>query len=181
MSVVNDKSCFEEAASENYIMKRWLSLICIAMLLGALGTTSQARACCGNPEPTVANYYGPAPTYQSSSITGDMSGITATNYAPIAPVTTYYAPAPVTAYYAPAPVTTYYAPAPVTTYYAPAPVTAYYAPAPVTSYYAPVTSYYAPTTAYYAPAVVASPYYVRAKVYVRGEPVRNFFRAATPY
>ena len=108
-----------------------------------------------------------------------------TYYAP-APVTTYYAPA-TTAYYAPA-TTAYYAPtvtsyyAPDTTaYYAPAPVTSYYAPAPVTAYYAlPVTAYYgpAPVTAYYGGVgVVASPYVVRTRVYVRGEPVRNFFRA----
>jgi hypothetical protein len=97
-------------------------------------------------------------------------------------VTSYYAPAPVyvrprvAAYYAPT--ETYYAPEAgpvVTSYYASTPVTSYYAPAPVTSYYAPTTAYYAPTTAYYG-----SPYYVRPKVYVAGEPVRNFFRAITP-
>jgi hypothetical protein len=110
-----------------------------------------------------------------------------TYYAP-APVTSFYAPA-TTAYYAPA-TTAYYAP-PVTSYYAPettayyaAPVTSYYAPVPVTAYYAPpVTSYYAPApyTAYYGPSVgvgvVAGPVVVRSRVYVRGEPVRNFFRA----
>jgi hypothetical protein len=114
-------------------------------------------------------------------------------------ITTYYAPAistpivseyPVTtACYAPAPVTTYYAPSPVTTYYAPTPVTSYYAP--TTSYYAPTTSYYAPTTSYYAPTPVTSyyaatpyvagyapaPVYVRPRVYVPYQPVRNFFRA----
>jgi hypothetical protein len=71
---------------------------------------------------------------------------------------------------------------PVTTYYAPSvsvPVTTYYAPAsvPVTTYYAaPVTTYYAPTvtTTYY------SPYVVRPKVYVTGQPVRNVLRAVTP-
>jgi hypothetical protein len=84
----------------------------------------------------------------------------------------------------------------VTTYYAPtvsAPVTTYYAP-PVTSFYAPTTTYYAPSTAYYAPVatpyVAAYPaatpyvagyggayYYYAPRLYVPGQPVRNFFRA----
>jgi hypothetical protein len=92
----------------------------------------------------------------------------------------------------------------VTTYYAPtvsAPVTTYYAP-PVTSYYAPTTTYYAPPTAYApvatpyvaaypaaTPYVAAYPaatpyvagyapyYYYAPRLYVPGQPVRNFFRA----
>jgi hypothetical protein len=103
-------------------------------------------------------------------------------------ITTYYAPtvsAPVVSTY-PVATTSYYAPAPVTTYYAP--TTTYYAPAPVTTYYAPTTAYYAPVATPYvaAYAPVATPYvagyapayyYGRPRVYVPGEPVRNFFRA----
>ena len=109
------------------------------------------------------------------------------------PYVAYYAPAPVVAYYAPPAV--YVAPVATTSYYAGAPVvqSSYYAPEPVvqTSYYTP---YYAaaPVVAapvpYYAarPYVVASPVYaapavvIRPKVYVYGEPVRNFIRAVTP-
>lgn len=76
---------------------------------------------------------------------------------------TYYAAAPVAAYYAPAPVY-YYGPA----YYAPAPVVAYYGPAAVT--------YVGPRRVYYGPA----PVMVRTKVYVRGQPFRNFARAVGP-
>lgn len=139
-----------------------------------------------------------------SVVVYDVPTPTVTYYAPSVstPVTTYYAPSvstPVTTYYAPeasTPVTTYYAPsaAPTTTYYAPtttyyAPTTAYYAPtttyyAPTTTYYAPTTAYYAPTTTYYAPTPVTSYYapgvVVSPKVYVAGQPVRNFFRAVTP-
>ncbi len=115
-----------------------------------------------------------------------------TTYMPVAPsYTTYYAPT--TAYYVPeiytsyyVPTTTYYAPETYTTYYAP--TTAYYAPSVYTSYYAPATSYYAPYVSY---APVAAPYvtyygrvgesiYGTPKVYVRGEPVRNAWRAITP-
>lgn len=127
-----------------------------------------------------------------------------------APVTTYYGsstwqPAPVTTVVPPTAVTTYMpAPAsvPVTTYQ---PITTY---RPVTQYqptttYRPVTSYqpmttYQPTTAYrpvtvYRPTVDAPPVavpvnaipvgpevIVRPKVYVRGQPLRNMFRAITP-
>jgi hypothetical protein len=121
----------------------------------------------------------------------------ATSYVP---TTTYYAPqaytsyyAPTTAYYAPEAYTSYYVP--TTTYYAPETYTSYYAP--TTAYYAPsvYTSYYTPTTAYYTPYVayapvagaVVAPYsrvgasvYGTPKVYVRGEPVRNAWRALTP-
>jgi hypothetical protein len=116
-------------------------------------------------------------------------------YLPVAPtpVVSYYAPpaayaAPV--FPAPAVQTSYYAPAePVvqTSYFAPSPVvqtsyyTPYYAAAPVVAapvgYYTarPVVAAPVAYTAGYAPAVV-----VRPKVYVYGEPVRNFFRAVTP-
>lgn len=131
-----------------------------------------------------------------SVVVYDVPQTVTTYYAPSTPVTSYYAPttayyAPTTTYYAPttsyyAPTTTYYAPTPTTTYYAPtttyyAPTTAYYAP--TTSYYAPTTTYYAPTpvTSYYAPTTVYSPGVVySSKVYVAGQPVRNFFRAVTP-
>lgn len=131
----------------------------------------------------------------------------ATSYVPVAPsytanyvpTTTYYAPETYTSYYAPT--TAYYAPEAYTSYYAP--TTTYYAPETYTSYYAPTTayypsvytSYYTPTTAYYTPYVayapvagaVVAPYsrvgasvYGTQKVYVRGEPVRNAWRALTP-
>jgi len=107
------------------------------------------------------------------------------SYAPV--VTRYYTPPvvspPITTYYAPAVA----APAPVTTYYAPvAPVTTYYAPAPVVTYRAPVATYHAPVVTYRAPVVysapvVAAPYaVVRPKVYIPGQPIRNFVRAITP-
>jgi hypothetical protein len=121
----------------------------------------------------------------------------ATSYVP---TTTYYAPetytsyyAPTTAYYAPETYTSYYVP--TTTYYAPettsyyAPTTAYYAPSVYTSYYTPTTAYYTPYVAYapVAGAAVVAPYsrvgasvYGTPKVYVRGEPVRNAWRALTP-
>ena len=149
-------------------------LLAVGIGLSVLVTTHEAQAQVYVGSPVVTSYYAPAPVYVRPRV--------AAYYAP-APTETYYAPEAgpvVTSYYASAPVTTYYAP--TTTYYAPAPVTSYYAPAPVTSYYAPTTAYYAPTTAYYAPttAYYGSPYYVRPKVYVAGEPVRNFFRAITP-
>lgn len=59
--------------------------------------------------------------------------------------------------------------------YAPAPVTAYYAP-PVVSYYSTYSYPYA-VAPYY---VVPRPYVVRQKIYYRGQPVRNFFRALGP-
>jgi len=82
---------------------------------------------------------------------------------------TYYSP-PVT-YYSP-PVTVY-RPAPVT-YYRPAPVTVY-SPVVGTTVYSPVV----PATVY-SPVVVGRPVVVRSKVYVPGQPVRNFFKAITP-
>jgi len=117
----------------------------------------------------------------------------ATSYAPVAPsyttnyvpTTTYYAPETYTSYYAPT--TTYYAPETYTSYYAP--TTAYYAPSVYTSYYTPTTAYYSPYVTNYAPvAGPAGAYYGRVgasiygtpKVYVRGEPVRNTWRALTP-
>ncbi len=132
----------------------------------------------------VTSYYAPV-------VAGYTPAVTDYGFGPAySPSVSYYsntAVAPTTAYYAPSvvPTTTYYAPgvatavAPVTTYYAPTaavPVTSYYAPAavPVTSYYAPAA---VPVTAYYGRASywVAPP-----KVYVAGEPVRNFFRVLTP-
>lgn len=99
------------------------------------------------------------------------------------------APAAVTAAYvpeavpAPAPVYTAAYPAVVPTYsayYPAAPVySAYYAPPVYSTYYpAPVVvarPVYVPPAVYYG-----APYVVRPKVYVYGEPVRNFFRAITP-
>ena len=120
----------------------------------------------------------------------------------VSPYVTYYAPAPaavgygtvstglVTSYYPTAsvaapvavPYTSYYAPvaAPYTSYYAPA-ASPYVAYSPVVAPAPYVT--YSPTvmTSYYGPAVVPTyPVVVRTKVYVPGEPVRNFFRAITP-
>jgi hypothetical protein len=155
---------------------RFLTSFALALALAA--TTSVASA-------QVYSVYSP--------IAGYTPAVTDYGYGPAySPTVTYYAGSagvapvgaiPTTAYYAPAavPTTTYYAPTaaivPTTTYYAPAavPVTSYYAPAaiPMTSYYAPAA---VPVTAYYgAPRVWVNP-----KVYVAGEPVRNFFRAITP-
>ena len=124
----------------------------------------------------VTTYYAPAVvaptvTYYAPAVAPIVAAPTVTRYAPsVAPTVTYDAPSadPTTTYYAPAPTTTYYAPTPVTTYYAP--TTTAYVPTPVTTYYAPA----APVTVY-RPGVV-----VRPKVYVSGQPVRNFFRAITP-
>jgi hypothetical protein len=83
------------------------------------------------------------------------------------------------------PAVRYSYPAPVTTY---RPVTAYdpiVSDAPLESYpvvtsYSPVVTYSAPAaydpvvTSYYAPVVV------RPRVFVAGQPVRNFFRAVAP-
>ncbi len=95
--------------------------------------------------------------------------------APAAPVVTAYAPVP-----APVPVVTAYAPAPipVVTAYAPAPVVAYspVIPAAPVVAYSPVITGYAP----YAAPVGYGTVVVRPKVYVVGQPVRNFFRAITP-
>jgi hypothetical protein len=126
-----------------------------------------------------------------------------TAYAPApflapAPIITAYAPAPVVANYEPlpmaypaTPVVTAYAPVPVpvVTAYAPAPipVVTAYAPAPVIAYSpvvpaAPVMAY-SPMIAGYAPYAAPVGYgsvIVRPKVYVVGQPVRNFFRAITP-
>jgi hypothetical protein len=95
------------------------------------------------------------------------------------------APAPVytTSYPVAAPVYTAAYPVAVPTYsayYPVAPVySAYYAPPVYSAYYpAPVVvarPVYAPAAVYYG-----APYVVRPKVYVYGEPVRNFFRAVTP-
>jgi hypothetical protein len=165
----------------------------MSRLFGVLLASVCAMAALGMSRPTsaqdvITTCYAPT---VSAPVVASYPVETTAYYAP-APVTTYYAPAPVTTYYAPT--TTYYAPNPVTNYYAPT-VTSYYAPVatPYTSYYAPVatpyTSYYAPVaTPYYSAgyAPVATPYvagyapayyYGRPRVYVPGEPVRNFFRA----
>jgi hypothetical protein len=86
--------------------------------------------------------------------------------------TSYYAPAPASAVTAYSPITTY---SPIVTA---APVTAY---RPVVTTYSPVVTSYAPVTSY-RPVVTSyyTPYVVRSKVFVPGEPVRNFFRAITP-
>ena len=90
--------------------------------------------------------------------------------------------------------------------YGGAPIAAYSpvvaaSPVVATAYYAPQAAYYPRTAPYYAAQPVVAPYYVarpvvapavaigpvyatpvvvRAKVYVPGEPVRNFFCAITP-
>ena len=98
-------------------------------------------------------------------------------YSPVVvhrPVVTYYSPAPqVVSSYSPVvqygtPVTTYYAPGSVPATQA-APVVTYYAP------YAPVVTAYRPVYGANHGAVI-----VRPKVYVRGQPIRNAFRAITP-
>jgi hypothetical protein len=133
---------------------------------------------------SVANIAGAqvVTTYYSPVVAGYTPAVTDFGFGPAySPTVTYYANtavaavAPTTAYYAPAagavmPTTTYYAPAaamPMTTYYAPAavPVTAYYAPAVM-----PMTTYYAGSSVWVG----------RPRVYVAGEPVRNFFRALAP-
>lgn len=128
------------------------------------------------------------------------AGVAAANDVVVGPVyTPLVAPPPTTVYYgaipAPATTTTYYAPAPVAV--APAPVVTYrptvtYSPAPVVAYspVAPTVTYYgaapAPVVAY-SPVVgapvmvpVGRPVTVSTKVYVPGQPVRNFFKAITP-
>ena len=98
-----------------------------------------------------------------------------TTYAPIvaAPVVTYRPVEPVVA--VPAPVVTY---RPVTTVYAaPAPVIAYRQPVVA---YAPALPVYSATTYSTYPTVVARPVVVSQKVYIPGQPVRNFFKAITP-
>jgi hypothetical protein len=86
-------------------------------------------------------------------------------YVPAAPV--YYTAPPM--YYAPAPAPVYYD---LPTYYYRVPV---YAP-PVYRYYP-----YVYRTPVYAPPVVYGPrVWVSPKVYVEGQPVRNFIRAFTP-
>lgn len=70
----------------------------------------------------------------------------------------------------------------VVAYYGPAPVFVAPPPVPVVAYYgAPVVAY---TPGYYygpaAPVVVGPRYVVRQRVYVRGQPVRNFFRVLAP-
>ncbi len=164
-------------------MKRLATTACV---LFALGTGVAA-----------ANDLVVAPIY--TPLAGPVYGAQTVYYgAPAAvPQTTYYAPAAV-------PQTTYYAPAavPQTTYYAPAPVVAYrptvvrqgravvaYSPAvaPTVAYYgAPVVAYspVAPAPMYAAPGPmmvpVGRPVVVSTKVYVPGQPVRNFFKAITP-
>lgn len=116
-----------------------------------------------------------------------MSGVAAANDVVVAPV---YTPlvGPVyssqTVYYAPAaPVAV--APAPVVTYRptivsAPAPVIAYSPVAPPVVAYSPVAP--APVAVAPAPVVytVGRPVVVSTKVYVPGQPIRNFFKAITP-
>jgi hypothetical protein len=178
---------------EDFTMKRTsVGLLALACLAAANVASAQIVT---TYRPIITDYgYGPVVTPmtsyypQAAPVVAPLAAPAVSYYAPapsyVAPTTTYYAPsvAPTTAYYAPAaPVTSYYAPAPVTSYYAPAvvPTTSYYAP--TTAYYAPTTAYSAPTTAYYAPTTAYySPYYTRTKLYVAGEPVRNFFRAVTP-
>ncbi len=91
-----------------------------------------------------------------------------------AQVITTYLPVAPPAVVAPAPVVVAPAPAPVV--FAPAPVVTYYA-RPI---YPPVIAY---PRRYVVPApVVPGPfvYAVRPKVFVRGQPLRNAIRAATP-
>lgn len=109
----------------------------------------------------VISSYSYAPPVSSPNFTSYSSNYRGT--------TSYYAPAPVTAY---SPVTSY---APTVTYspVVTSPVVTTYSPV-VTSYAAPVTTYRPVVTSYY------TPYVVRTKVFVPGEPVRNFFRAITP-
>jgi hypothetical protein len=84
-----------------------------------------------------------------------------------------------------APVVTY---SPVVTTYsavvAPAPAVVYRPPvvaySPVVTAYSPVVTTYSPVVTAYAPVVAARPVLIRPKVYVAGQPVRNFLRAITP-
>jgi hypothetical protein len=46
--------------------------------------------------------------------------------------------------------------------------------------YSPVVTTYSPVVTAYSPIVAARPVLIRPKVYVAGQPVRNFFRAITP-
>lgn len=114
----------------------------------------------------VISSYSYAPPVSSPNFTGYTSNYRGT--------TSYYAPTPVTAY---SPVTSYaptvtYSPV-VTSPVVTSPVVTTYSPV-VTTYAAPVTTYRPVVTSYY------TPYVVRSKVFVPGEPVRNFFRAITP-
>jgi hypothetical protein len=105
----------------------------------------------------------------------------------VVPQVVYYPPAVVepaaqVSYYAGdvacAPHVVSYAPAATAVLFAPVVRTAYYEP--VVTYAAPVTTFYAPVTTYAARPVVVGP---RGRVFVPGEPVRNFFRwlAPAPY
>ncbi len=90
--------------------------------------------------------------------------------------------------YNPVVTTTYMAPAtvtysPVETVVAAAPTVVYSPPvvaAPAVTTYSPVVTTYTPVVTTYTPVVAAQPVIVRPKVYVPGQPVRNFFRAITP-
>jgi len=154
------------------MFQRWVPVVA-AVVLSLIASTALAECGCG---PAVTTYAPAAGNYTLS----------------YTPAVTYVAPESYVAYSAPA--------ASYVSYYAPAvqPYVAY--SAPVTSYvtaYAPTVqpyvAYSAPVTPYvsYYPAVVRQPYAVRygvpgasiygtGKVYVPGEPVRNFFRAVTP-
>jgi hypothetical protein len=71
--------------------------------------------------------------------------------------------------------------APAVTTYAPviaAPPTVVYRP--MVAAYSPVVTTYTPVVTGYAPVIAGRPVLVRPKVYVAGQPVRNFFRAITP-
>lgn len=145
--------------------KQSLAAVALVAATFAWCNSASAQTVVVGPNPLVS--YGPVVTrYYTSPVVSP-------------PITTNYAPAVV----APAPVTTYYAPvAPVTTYYAPAPVVTYRAP--VATYHAPIVTYRAPVVysapVYSAPVVVAPYAVVRPKVYIPGQPIRNFVRAITP-
>jgi hypothetical protein len=88
-------------------------------------------------------------------------------YSPVAPAVSY------------SPVVTTYSPvvtAAPTVVYSPRVVTY----SPVMTTYSPVVTSYSPVVSAYAPVVAARPVLIRPKVYVAGQPVRNFFRAITP-
>jgi hypothetical protein len=160
-------------------MKRLLMIPAVLLALGA--SVASANDVVVGPiytplvaPPPVAEtvYYGAPPPAVAQT----------TYYAPAAvvPQTTYYAPAPATV--APAPVYTYrptIVRGPVVAYSPVAPTVTYSPVAPVVAY-SPVVA--APAYGVAGPVMVPAgrPVTVSTKVYVPGQPVRNFFKAVTP-
>lgn len=154
-------------------MKRLLMVPAVLFALGA-GLASANDVVVG---PIYTPLVGPVPVGQTLYYGAPPPAVAQTTYyAPYAlgtpiPQTTYYAPGPVAV--APAPV---YAYRPTVVR---GPVVAYSPVAPVVAY-SPVVA--APAYGVAGPVMVPAgrPVTVSTKVYVPGQPVRNFFKAVTP-